>query len=150
MARSNDTRFEPGDGPRDRSLRVGDRERDGVSEILKQHHLDGRLDDEEFQARLERCMAARTYADLDALTTDLPHERTAQRGSGPHWRAWPLAFPVLPLVLVVALIAGGHLGWLFVPLLVFVLLRVFVWNTWWWGGYGRGPWRCGPRRATRV
>ena len=150
MARSYDTHYEPGDGPRDRSLRVGDRERDAVSEVLKQHHLDGRLDDEEFQARLDRCLAARTYADLDALTTDLPHEATAQRRSGPPWRAWPLAFPLLPFVVILAVVAGGHIGWLFVPFLVFLALRLFVWRTWWWGGYGRGPWGCGPRRATRV
>ena len=50
MAASNDHRYEPGDGPRDRSLRVGDKERDAVSEILRQRHVEGRLDADEFQS----------------------------------------------------------------------------------------------------
>ena len=45
------TDFGYGDGPRNRQLRVGDKERDAVGEILRQRHLEGRLDVDEFQAQ---------------------------------------------------------------------------------------------------
>ena len=53
-------------------LRPSDRDRDRVTEILRDHHLAGRLDSAEFEQRLERCLAARTYGELDAITADLP------------------------------------------------------------------------------
>jgi hypothetical protein len=135
-----------GTGPRDRSLRVGDAERDAVSEILRQRHLEGRLDAEEFHERLDRCLTARTYADLDALIADLPGEQTERRwnASPPRWRPWPFVFPLLPIVLILAIASGGHLAWLFVPLLVFFVLRRVLWRSW------GGGWACGPRRYTRV
>jgi hypothetical protein len=66
MAAQNDTRFDPRGGPRDRTLRVGDREREAVGDILREQHLEGRLDSDEFQKRLERCLTAKTYAELDS------------------------------------------------------------------------------------
>ena len=80
-------------GPRDRSLRAGDADRDAVAEILREHHIAGRLGTDELDERLERCMAARTFADLDALLSDLPSSRAPYRSTGPRlWRArpWPL------------------------------------------------------------
>ena len=74
MAASNDYRYSPGDGPRDRSLRVGDREREAVGEILRRRHVEGRLDTDELDTRLERCMTAKTYAQLDELIADFPPE----------------------------------------------------------------------------
>ena len=134
--------YDPSDGPRDRSLRVGDKERDAVSEILRQRHLEGRLDAEEFQERIDRCLAAKTYAELDALIADFPGERAERQWSAqpPRRRPWPFVFPLLPLVLILAIATGGHLAWLAVPLLVFFVLRFAVWR----------PWGCGPRRFTRI
>jgi Domain of unknown function (DUF1707) len=43
--------------------------------ILRQQHLEGRLNTDELRARLERCMAAKTYAELDALIADFPRQR---------------------------------------------------------------------------
>jgi hypothetical protein len=151
MPASNDYRYEPGQGPRDRSLRVGDRERDAVSEILRQHHLEGRLDTDEFQARLERCLAAKTYAELDALIADFPREEAGRVGAGQpwRWRRWPLALPFLPLALIAAIVVGGHFAWLAVPLFFLFVLRPLLWPGW-GGGYGRGMWACGPRRTTRA
>jgi hypothetical protein len=80
VSAADDYRYDPADGPRDRSLRVGDKERDAVSEILRQRHLEGRLDSEEFEARLERCLTAKTYAELDELIADFPGARRARRG----------------------------------------------------------------------
>src|SRR5262245_2777731 len=142
-----------GDGPRDRSLRVGDKERDAVSEILRQRHLEGRLDTDEFQTRLERCLAAKTYSELDELIADLPREEAERRPPREDWRRvpWPLAFPFLflPLALVAAIFVGGHVWWLAFPLFFFFVVRPLVWRRW-GGGYGRGPWACGPRRTTRA
>ncbi len=140
MAASNDHRYEPGDGPRDRSLRVGDKERDAVSEILRQRHVEGRLDADEFQTRLERCLTAKTYAELDELVADFPREEAERRPRANAWsrRPWPLA---LPFVVLIAVLAGGHAVWLAVPLFLFFVVRPLVWRA--RGGYG--PWACGPR-----
>jgi hypothetical protein len=148
VSASNDHRYGPGDGPRDRSLRAGDKERDAVAEILRRRHLEGRLDLEEFQARLERCMAAKTYAELDALIADLPADVAERlRDALPARRpAWPL--PLLPLALIAAVVVGAHGAWLVVPLFFFVV-RPLVWSVR-GGGYARGPWDCGPRRTTRA
>ena len=55
-------------------LRASDAERERVAEALRRHHVDGRIDTDELQERLERCYAARTGSDLDALLADLPGE----------------------------------------------------------------------------
>jgi signal transduction histidine kinase len=53
-------------------MRAGDRDRELIAEILREQHLAGRLDSDELEHRLERCLAAKSYAELDALTADLP------------------------------------------------------------------------------
>jgi len=151
MAPSNDYRYTVGDGPRDRSLRVGDKERDAVSEILRQRHLEGRLDTDEFQARLERCLAAKTYAELDGLVADFPPEGAERRWDRQSWtwRPWPLPFLFLPLALIVAIAVGAHLWWLAIPLFFLFVVRPLAWGAW-GRGYRRGFWACGPRRTTRA
>jgi hypothetical protein len=146
-----DIRYDRREGPRDRSLRVGDKERDAVSEILRQRHVEGRLDAEEFHDRLDRCLTARTYAELDALIADFPGEDAPSSWSGQRsrGRAWPLVFPVLPLALIAAIALGGHLAWVAVPLLFFFVVRPLVWRAR-GGGSARGPWACGPRRSRRA
>lgn len=151
MSTSGEYRYDFGDGPRDRSLRVGDKERDAVGEILRQRHLEGRLDTDEFQARLDRCLTAKTYEELDELIADFPtdaadYPRTRQQWI---WRPWPLPFLFLPLVLIaVAITAGAHLAWLAFPLIFFFVVRPLVWRA--RGGYARGLWACGRRRTTRI
>jgi hypothetical protein len=61
---------------RDRSLRVSDRERDEITTQLRDHAAEGRLSPEELDERVERALAARTGADLDAVLADLPRRRT--------------------------------------------------------------------------
>ena len=137
MPTANDNRYDPRAYPRDRSLRVGDQERDAVSEILRQQHVEGRLDVEEFQARLERCLAAKTYAELDELIADFPREEAEPQPMARTWnrRRWPLAVPFLFVLLIVAA-THGHAAWLAVPLVFFFVVR---------------PLACGPRRrVTRV
>src|SRR5262245_24402909 len=148
---SSDDWYDPGDGPRDRSLRVGDKEREAVSAILRRRHLEGRLDIDEFQARLERCLEAKTYAELDELIADFPRDEVERRRSAQplRRRPWPLAFPFLPLALIAAIVVGAHVAWIALPLLLFFVLRPVVWRAS-GGGYARGFWGCGPRRTTRV
>src|SRR3954469_7068329 len=113
-------------------LRASDAERERVAEALRRHHLDGRLDTEELQERLERAYAARTTGELAPLLADLPAEHEPTRGPRP---SAPFGGPPLPLGAVgvllvlapVGAVAHGHPGPLpFVA--VFLLLR-FVW----WG-----------------
>src|SRR5262245_646941 len=132
-------------------MRGGDKERDAVSEILRQHHLEGRLDGDEFQARLDRCLAAKTYAELDALLVDFPREESASRRAAQSWRRrpWPLPFVFFPLVLIALIVSHGHVAWLAIPLLFFFVVRPLAWGAW-GGGYRRSTWACGPRRTTRA
>ena len=59
--------------PKDpREMRVSHEDRDRVSEALRVAAGDGRLSIEELEERLEQAMAARTYADLEPLVSDLP------------------------------------------------------------------------------
>ena len=53
-------------------LRASHADRDQVAELLRVAAGDGRLSPEELDERLERALTARTYAELAALTTDLP------------------------------------------------------------------------------
>jgi Domain of unknown function (DUF1707) len=57
---------------RDPKLRASDADRDHVAELLRENAATGRLTMDEFSERLERCFAAQTYGDLDALVADLP------------------------------------------------------------------------------
>lgn len=128
MSESSDNRYDRRDGPRDRSLRVGDKERDAVAEILRERHLEGRLDNDEFQARLERCLAAKTYANLDELIADFPSEERHQPRAGRGWRPRPVFLPFLLIALIV--LSHGHLAWLAFPLVFFFIFRAGVWRAW--------------------
>ena len=66
---------------RDPNLRASDADREATADRLRQHHTDGRIDQEEFQERLDRCYAAKTLGALAELTRDLPAD-PARRGSG--------------------------------------------------------------------
>lgn len=53
-------------------MRVSNADREQVATQLQQASADGRLDLDELDARLKSAYAARTYADLEQLTVDLP------------------------------------------------------------------------------
>jgi DUF1707 SHOCT-like domain len=65
----------------DQHIRVSDAERNSVAELLGQHYADGRLDQAEFDERINRTMAAKTRGDLAGLFDDLPE--TGPSGAGP-------------------------------------------------------------------
>ncbi len=56
-------------------MRAADADRDRVVEFLQQAYSEGRLSKDEYDARMGRALAARTYADLDQLVADLPAAR---------------------------------------------------------------------------
>jgi hypothetical protein len=53
-------------------LRAADDDRAAVAEILGRHMSAGRLTMDEYDERLARAYAAKTYGELDELTADLP------------------------------------------------------------------------------
>jgi Domain of unknown function (DUF1707)/Domain of unknown function (DUF4190) len=63
---------EPAAGGRQGKIRAADADRDRAAEILGTAYGEGRLSKDEYDARLEAAMVARTYADLDQVLTDLP------------------------------------------------------------------------------
>jgi hypothetical protein len=66
-------------GPADRSLmRVSDADREQAAEVLREAAGQGRISMDELDERLELAYAAKTYADLAAVTRDLPQDGAVQ------------------------------------------------------------------------
>ena len=129
----------PEQGPRDRNLRAADADRDAVAETLREQHLAGRLDTDELQERIERCYAAKSYADLDALIADLPGPEASAGARTSSRRGPRLSFvPLLPLLIVALALSHGRAVWLLVPLAFWFVARPLR-----WGGPLLG--RCGTR-----
>jgi hypothetical protein len=145
---SSDASYNPGSGPRDRSLRVGDKEREAVGEILRRRHVEGRLDTDELEERLGRCLAAKTYAQLDELIADFPREPDGRSRPREFRHGWvgPRPFLILPAIVIAVVAFGGHVAWLAVPLFFFFVVRTVVWRAW-AGGYRHGRWGSGPRSS---
>ncbi|GAB2626017.1 hypothetical protein Aab01nite_83810 [Paractinoplanes abujensis] len=73
-------------------MRAGDGDRKQVAEQLKSALDEGRLDLTEYDERLQRTYAAKTYGDLDGLLDDLPGTTPVQ-----HSQIQPLAPPAAPV-----------------------------------------------------
>src|SRR5262249_33235099 len=96
----------------DPNMRVSHAERTEVADRLSKHYGDGRLDEEEFNERLDRAMKAKTQSDLDGLFDDLPEpeasravERSRPNPPGP--RPAPAPRDALPRRVGVAPPRGG-------------------------------------------
>jgi hypothetical protein len=69
--------------PADRSLmRVSDADREQAAEVLREAAGQGRISMDELDERLELAYAAKTYADLAAVTRDLPQDGAALSPAG--------------------------------------------------------------------
>jgi hypothetical protein len=110
-------------------LRVSDAERTDVADRLSKHYADGRLDQVEFNERLDRAMRAKTRSDLGGLFDDLPvvegtDVATRRRRAGPRDHRL-----LLVVVIILALSTVGHSWiridppWLILALLAFVWMR---------------------------
>ncbi|HEV2452140.1 MAG TPA: DUF1707 and DUF4190 domain-containing protein [Streptosporangiaceae bacterium] len=56
-------------------MRASDADREQIADALKGAYVEGRLTKDELDTRLDQTYSARTYADLGALTADLPATR---------------------------------------------------------------------------
>jgi Domain of unknown function (DUF1707) len=109
----------PGDetpGARDRSrLRASHADREQVIDVVKAAFVQGRLAKDEFDQRIGRVFASRTYADLAYVTADIPARLIqAQASPGPAHppaqismdkkviRSWASATVMLPGMVVAA------------------------------------------------
>jgi hypothetical protein len=108
---------------RNPNLRASDADREATADRLRQHHTDGRLDQDEFQERLDRCFAAKTVGELAELTRDLPDDTARYRAGGR--TGFGLLgrlrmIPILPIILAIIalhLIVGVASGlWILIPL----------------------------------
>jgi hypothetical protein len=134
-------------------LRVGDAERQQAVSALGVHFAAGRLDQDEYDTRVQAAYASRTRVDLQGLFGDLPEPvpfRPAAAQSPPGWEAgrgardrrrFAGAPPVLPVLMAVAIFLGVSLLVHFPVLpLLFVLLWIGAGRRRAWSGPGRpGP-----------
>jgi Domain of unknown function (DUF1707)/Cell wall-active antibiotics response 4TMS YvqF len=68
------------------AIRIADADRERTVAVLGEHHAAGRITYDEFVERMDKAFEARTRADLDTLTSDLPTARTAP--GPPKKRRW--------------------------------------------------------------
>src|SRR5438128_3634993 len=75
----------------DPQLRAADADRDAVARRLGEHMSAGRLTVAEYEDRVARAYAAKTYGELTELTRDLPTGRTAAPHAAAEARPRPAA-----------------------------------------------------------
>jgi hypothetical protein len=97
-------------------LRASHADREAVIGTLKAAFVQGRLTEDELDARADRVYASRTYAELAevtaAVTVDIPVEPVAARRPRDPWRAtkiaWRIEYAVLlPGIVGILLTPGG-------------------------------------------
>jgi hypothetical protein len=81
MTNPEDERATP--DPGHSRLRASHADREQVTGVLKAAFVQGRLTQDELDTRVGQALAARTYADLTALTADLPAELTPASAHAP-------------------------------------------------------------------
>jgi uncharacterized membrane protein len=67
-------------------MRTSTADRERAIDVLKTGFVEGRLDKDEYDARVSAAYAARTYADLAAVTSDLPGGQIMAPVPVPPWR----------------------------------------------------------------
>ena len=114
-------------------VRASDSDRDGVVSDLSAHFQAGRLTAGEFDERMGRALAARTWGELRELLADLPAARPGPRAPAAESRSagpWPpsgrfappaaalAGIGIVAAVLVIVATAGWGLAWLLLPALL--------------------------------
>jgi hypothetical protein len=127
---------------RDPNLRASDADREATADRLRTHHTDGRLDQGEFQERLDRCFAAKTVGELAELTRDLPGDparRSEGGGAGFGLLRCLRMIPIVPIILAIIAIhlIVGAVGvlWILIPLLFLARFMLFRRGFRPWSGY---------------
>ncbi len=108
----------------DADIRASDAERTEVADRLSHHFADGRLDQTEFKARLDRAMGATTRGDLHGLFDDLP----PLPDDGPPPRRRRRFVPVLVFLVLAAVVAGSVEPMIRVPWVLLVVLGLLLWR----------------------
>ena len=134
-------------------LRAADADRTAVADVLGRHMAAGRLTVAEYEERLTRAYAAKTYGELAELTTDLPGDLPAPapsgatvsaRDTGParwgghgwhgagagEWRSWASTAAIVIAIWATTSLASWDLhhfwpGWVIGPWLVVLLIQSF-------------------------
>ena len=97
-------------------LRASHADRERVIGTLKAAYVEGRLTEDELDARVGQVYASRTYAELAevtaAVTADIPAELAGARSARDPWRATKIAWRIeyaifLPGIVAVILLPGG-------------------------------------------
>ncbi len=116
-------------------LRVSDADRAQVADRLSKHYSDGRLDQAEFNQRLDQAMSAKNQSDLAGLFADLPGTESrpgtesaeaAARQADRHLRRHRILSLVLVAVVTAALgqaLVRSYIPWLLIGVLAVFLLR---------------------------
>lgn len=112
-------------------MRISDAERTEVADLLSRHYGDGRLDQAEFDQRLEQAMKAKTYRDLSGLFADLPNADAPGAPEAHRAATRPRRFPahrILFLILIIVLTAAAWhaLTWMVTPWVWIALLGVIA------------------------
>ena len=99
-------------GRRDGHLRASHADREQVIDILKAAFVQGRLTEDELDARVDQVYASRTYTELAEATADIPAELTRARPPRDPWRATKVAWGVvyaliLPGLITLVVLPGG-------------------------------------------
>ena len=93
-------------------LRASHADREQVIVTLKAAFVQGRLTEDEFDARVGQVFASRTYAELAEVTVDIPTGPIGTRPPRDPWRAtkiaWRAVYSILLPAIVWVILVPGH------------------------------------------
>ena len=100
------------EGRGDGHLRASHADREQVIDTLKTAYVQGRLTEDELDARVDQVYASPTYAELAEVTADIPAELSQARSPRDPWRATKVAWGVvyaliLPGLMTLVALPGG-------------------------------------------
>lgn len=93
----------------DGDLRASHADREQVIDTLKAAFVQGRLNEDELDARVEQVYASRTYAELAGVTVDIPVELTGARPLRDPWGATKVAWGVVYALILPGVVTLGGL-----------------------------------------
>ncbi|MET7821015.1 DUF1707 SHOCT-like domain-containing protein [Micromonospora zamorensis] len=130
-------------------MRASDSDRTAVADRLRVALNEGRLDLHEYDERLQRAYAARTYAELDGLLTDLPPVAPVERSAlSPLTPAAPPSVGDQPAP-VARGVTARWLAEVWLPYLKVIAIVVTIWAVtsllsqdllYFWPAWVAGPW----------